>query len=251
MNHIRLDVGEGRATLTLDRPPLNVLNIEMMGEMREALDSAADVSDLRVLVVEGEGKAFSAGVDVGEHMGDMARTMIVEFNALIAKLLDFPVPTVALVRGAALGGGCEVVLACDLVYARDDATFGQPEIKVGVYPPPAMVLLAPIVGERRAADLILTGRIVGAAEALGMGLVNAVFGDEEFDEATGKALAGIGRLSGSVLRHTIELMRSGEDYLDRMEAIQTHYLEKLMKSKDAMEGLTAFLEKRRPEWTHE
>ncbi|MHC4860481.1 MAG: enoyl-CoA hydratase/isomerase family protein, partial [Planctomycetota bacterium] len=219
MNHIRLDVGEGRAILTLDRPPLNVLNIEMMGEMADALGQAAEIPDLRVLVVRGEGKAFSAGVDVGEHMGDMARTMIVSFNELIAKFLSFPVPTVALVGGAALGGGCEVMLACDLVYATEKASFGQPEIKVGVYPPPAMVLLAPLVGERRAADLILTGRIVSAAEALAMGLVNGVHPAEEFEEATEKVIAGLAGLSRSVLRATIELMRSGADYLDRMEGI--------------------------------
>jgi cyclohexa-1,5-dienecarbonyl-CoA hydratase len=251
MNHIRLDVGEGRAILTLDRPPLNVLTIEMMGEMVEALATAGKVPDLRYLAIRADGKAFSAGVDVGEHTGDMARTMIEAFNGLIAKLLDFPLPTIALVKGAALGGGCEVTLACDLVFTTDRGTFGQPEVKVGVYPPPAVVLLPDLVGQRRAADLILTGRILSAPEAREIGLVNEILPEGEFDEATTKILDGIAKLSGSVLRHTVELLRSGERYMERMRPIQEHYLTKLMNTADANEGLTAFLEKRRPEWTHE
>jgi cyclohexa-1,5-dienecarbonyl-CoA hydratase len=250
MSTINLTIEDGRADLVLDRPPVNVLNIEMMGEMSAALYSAAEVEDLRVLVIRAERKFFSAGVDVGEHTGDMAPKMLAAFNGLIADILDFPLPTVALVTGGALGGGCEVTLACDLVLASEKATIGQPEIKVGVYPPPAMLLLPDLIGPRRAVDLIFTGRILEAAEAREYGLFNHVYAADEFAAKADEVIGGLTALSGTVLRRTVEVMRSGESFREGMEPVEGHYLEELMTTKDAQEGLAAFLEKRRPRWTH-
>ena len=250
MSTVKLTIADGRAELVLDRPPVNVLNIAMMGEMCEALGEASEVQDLRVLVISAAGKAFSAGVDVGEHMGDMAPKMLQTFNGLIADILDFPLPTVALVKGAALGGGCEVTLACDLVLSSDQATFGQPEVKVGVYPPPAVLLLPDLVGPRRASDLILTGRILKADEAREYGLVNHVFPLQDFDEKAEEIIAGMTSLSGTVLRKSVYVLRDGKSFRQASEELGKHYLEELMTTKDAMEGLTAFLEKRKPEWTH-
>ena len=250
MSTVNLTIADGRAELVLDRPPVNVLNIAMMGEMCEALAEASEVSDLRVLVISAAGKFFSAGVDVGEHMGDMAPKMLAAFNGLIADILDFPLPTVALVKGAALGGGCEVTLACDLVLASEKASLGQPEVKVGVYPPPAVLLLPDLIGPRRAADLMLTGRILGAEEAREFGLVNHVFTLDEFDDKAEEIIAGLTSLSGTVLRKSIEVLRSGKSFREAIEPVGEHYLKYLMPTKDAQEGLTAFLEKRKPEWTH-
>jgi cyclohexa-1,5-dienecarbonyl-CoA hydratase len=251
MEHTRLDIADGRATLTIEHPPLNVLNIALMEEIAARLDEAGKVKDLRVLVIEAPGRAFCAGVDVGEHMGDKAKVMLETFNAFLAKLLDFPLPTVALVRGSALGGGTEFLCACDIVYSTPKAAFGQPEVKVGVYPPPATVLLPPMVGTRRASEIILTGRIVPAAEAKEIGLITDVFAEEEFEEETGKAIDSLLNLSGVVLRKTIEVLRFGKRFLEVMEPVTGHYLAELMTTKDANEGLAAFLEKRPPEWTHE
>jgi len=251
MKNATLEIGDGKAVLTLANPPLNVLDIATMSEIAGALDEAGAEKDLRVLVLQADGRAFCAGVDVGEHMGDQAKVMIETFNAFIAKFLDFPLPTVALVKGAALGGGCELLMACDMVYATPNAVFGQPEIKVGVYPPPATVLLPPMVGTKKAAEMILTGAHVTAEEAARVGLITAVFGPEEFDDETGKVVESLLNLSGSVLRSTVEVLRFGKRFLQVMEPVTGHYLEKLMKTKDATEGLTAFLEKRPPEWTHE
>jgi cyclohexa-1,5-dienecarbonyl-CoA hydratase len=189
-------------------------------------------------------------VDVGEHMGDMAKVMLDTFNGLIARFLDFPLPTVALVKGAALGGGMEVLLACDMVLAGPKASFGQPEIKVGVYPPPATILLPPMVGTRRASELILTGRILGAEEAQEYGIVNHVFSEEEFDEKAEEIVSGFLALSGTVLRRSVEILRFGERYLKVMEPVSEHYHERLMTTADAQEGLAAFLEKRAPRWRH-
>ena len=250
MSTVKLTIADGRAELVLDRPPVNVLDIAMMGEMCEALAEASEVPDLRVLVISAAGKAFSAGVDVGEHMGDMAPKMLRAFNGLIADILDFPLPTVALVKGMALGGGCEVTLACDLVLASEKASLGQPEVKVGVYPPPAVLLLPDLIGPRRASDLMLTGRILGAEEAREFGLVNHVFTLEEYDEKAEEIIAGLTSLSGTVLRKSIEVLRSGDSFREAAENLGEHYLEELMPTRDAQEGLTAFLEKRKPEWTH-
>jgi cyclohexa-1,5-dienecarbonyl-CoA hydratase len=251
MKNATLEIADGKAVLSLTNPPLNVLDIATMAEIAGALDVAAAEKDLRVLVLQAEGRAFCAGVDVGEHMGDQAKVMIETFNAFIAKFLDFPLPTVALVKGAALGGGCEMILACDMVYATPNAVFGQPEVKVGVYPPPATVLLPAMVGTRKASEMILTGCIVPADEAHRTGLITGVFPDEEFEAETGKVIDGLLNLSGSVLRHSVAVMRFGERFMQVMDPVTAHYLEKLMKTKDAAEGLTAFLEKRPPEWTHE
>ena len=121
MKNATLEIADGKAVLTLANPPLNVLDIATMAEIAGALDQAAAEKDLRVLVIQADGRAFCAGVDVGEHMGDKAKVMIETFNAFIAKFLSFPLPTVALVKGAALGGGCEMLMACDMVYATPKA----------------------------------------------------------------------------------------------------------------------------------
>lgn len=251
MKNATLEIADGKAVLTLANPPLNVLDIATMAEIAGALDQAAAEKDLRVLVLQADGRAFCAGVDVGEHMGDKAKVMIETFNAFIAKFLEFPLPTVALVKGAALGGGCEMLMGCDMVYATPNAIFGQPEIKVGVYPPPATVLLPAMVGTKKAAEMILTGGHIDAAEAHRIGLISNVFDEESFDEETGKIIDGLLNLSGSVLRHTVSVLRFGERFLQVMDPVTAHYLESLMKTKDAQEGLGAFLEKRPPEWTHE
>jgi cyclohexa-1,5-dienecarbonyl-CoA hydratase len=157
---------------------------------------------------------------------------------------------VALVKGAALGGGMEVLLACDLVLATPRASFGQPEIKVGVYPPPASILLPPMIGTRRANELILTGRTLRAPEAKEYGIVNHVFPDDEFDAKAEEIISGFLALSGTVLRRTVEVLRFGERYLEVMKPVSEHYHERLMTTADAQEGLAAFLEKRAPRWQH-
>lgn len=250
MPNVRLAVADGRATVVLDRPPLNVLDVATTRELTGLLREAAQAPDLRVLVFDAVGRAFSAGVDVGEHRGEIARPMLEAFNELIAALLDFPLPTVARVKGAALGGGTELVSAMDVVLATPAATFGQPEIRLGVYPPPAMVLLPPLVGTRRARELILTGRILSAETARDYGIVTDVHPAEAFEEKSEAMIASLLALSGSSLRRAVEMLRSGDDYQKAMDPITEHYHERLMKTADADEGLCAFLEKRTPRWTH-
>lgn len=246
---IKLAVADGVATLTLNREPLNVLNIAMMMEMNEALDSIKDLP-LKVLLIKAEGKAFSAGVDVGEHLGDQVNDMIKYFHGIFRKMDALGVVTVCQVQGAALGGGCEVVAFCDLVVASEKAKLGQPEIVVGVFPPIAALVFPRQIGYKKAMELILTGDTIGAEEALKLGLVNQVVPPDQLEEATNKLVGKLTKLSGLVLKLTKKAVTKGllDDKEKGLEKIEKVYLKELMVTKDAEEGLRAFLDKRAPQW---
>jgi cyclohexa-1,5-dienecarbonyl-CoA hydratase len=241
------------ARLTLDRPPLNVLTTAMMRGMAEAIDAAAAAPEVRVVRVDAVGRAFCAGVDVGDHVGEALAPMMDALARLFASLERCPLPVVVVVQGAALGGGCELVLGGDLCVASEKATFGQPEIKLGVFAPPASVLLPRAVGERRAAALLLTGETFSAAQAHAWGLVHRLAPPESLPAEADALVAGLASLSGAALRLAKEAVRAarGRDVLDGHDAVNRLYLDRLMRTRDAHEGLAAFLEKRAPEWAHE
>jgi cyclohexa-1,5-dienecarbonyl-CoA hydratase len=247
--HIQLKVEEGRAVLTLNREPLNVLNIAMMKEINQALDSLKE-SKVKLILFKALGKAFSAGVDVAEHLGDQVEEMIAVFHGIFRRLDALPALSIASVQGAALGGGCELAVYCDLVIASEKAKFGQPEIQVGVFPPIAALVFPRLTGRKKALELILSGETINAQEALGLGLINKVVPLEALEEETKKYCEKFANLSGVVLSMTKRgfykgLMDQSEQGLLEIEDI---YLRELMKTHDAEEGLRAFLEKRKPKW---
>ncbi len=241
---------DGVATLTLNRPPLNVLNIEMMGEINAYLEELKREKSLKLLTIQATGKAFSAGVDVGEHMGDMAPKMIETFHKMFRLMDGLKVLSLAIVNGSALGGGCELALYCDMVIATEKSKFGQPEIQVGVFPPIAALIFPRIIGRKKAMELILSGDTISAQEALSLGLINKVVPESSFQEEVNGFLEKFKRLSGMVLRLSKEATLAGlNDDMDKgLKAIEEIYLNRLMKTEDAMEGLKAFLEKRKPTW---
>ncbi|NIS78898.1 MAG: enoyl-CoA hydratase, partial [Anaerolineales bacterium] len=179
--HINFKKQDGVATITLNKPPLNVLNIAMMREINDVIEGLDSEPSIKVLVFEaGEGsKAFSAGVDVSEHTADKVDEMIEVFHRIFRLLNRLEIPTVAVVDGAALGGGCELALFCDMIIASEKASFGQPEIQVGVLPPIAVVALPEIIGPKKAMEMVLTGERIKADEAERLGLVNKVVPPEE------------------------------------------------------------------------
>jgi cyclohexa-1,5-dienecarbonyl-CoA hydratase len=242
--------GDGVARVALDRPPLNVLHIPMMRELDHALAELSADPELKLLVLTGEGKAFCAGVDVADHTAERVEFMIEAFHGVIRKLLLLEVPVVAAVDGAALGGGCELLLACDLVIASERAKLGQPEIRLGVFPPVAAALLPRLIGRQRALDLVLTGRVVGAVEAQEMGLVGRVVPVEAFDETVEQYVGSLSSLSRPVLRLTKRTVVEGmaESLWNAFDRAEKRYLHELMELEDAHEGLAAFLEKREPVW---
>ena len=251
--YIEAVLQDGLGSITLNRPPVNVLNIAMMKEINEVLDSWRGQKDLKVVLFQAKGKCFSAGVDVGEHMGDLAPKMIDAFHGMFRRMEKIDVPTVASVYGSCLGGGCEMAIFCDLVIAADDAKFGQPEIQVGVFPPIAAQIMPRIIGQKAAMELILSGKTISAGEARDLGLINQVVGRDGLETATAVFLKPYLRLSAEVLRLTKKAVKAGlmdplEPSLQTIEAI---YLQELLKTADAQEGLVAFLEKRKPQWRNE
>jgi cyclohexa-1,5-dienecarbonyl-CoA hydratase len=251
--NIRLMIEDRVARITFARPPLNVFNIEMMREIAKAIGES-NQREIVAIVFDADKncRAFSAGVAVEDHVQDTIFQMLDAFHSIFRVLEQAAKPTIALIDGAALGGGCELVAACDIVIASDRSRFGQPEIKLGVFPPVAAVLLPRLIGERRARELILTGEIIDAVEAGRLGLCNHVVPGAHLEPKLLEVLAKLRELSGTSLsyaRQSLDLGRgrSIEDALSEQENI---YLHELMKTQDANEGVKAFMEKRKAIWRH-
>ncbi|MFQ6104409.1 MAG: enoyl-CoA hydratase/isomerase family protein, partial [Candidatus Glassbacteria bacterium] len=211
---------------------------------------AGETGGARVLVLSASRKAFCAGVDISDHIGDSARPTLEVFHRIIRELWSYRLPTVSLLQGPALGGGCELALSCDIVVATENATLGQPEITVGVFPPPAAVLFPRLCGLARAKELLLTGRVISAEEAYRLGLISKVVKEGELDNEQENTVKALAQKSLPVLMLTRKavvgsLGVSLDEALSRTESI---YLEELTKVEDSTEGLTAFLEKRKPVW---
>jgi cyclohexa-1,5-dienecarbonyl-CoA hydratase len=251
--YIHFQETEAVARITLNRPPLNILTTVMMQEIHSALTVAASAPKRRAIVFDANGRAFSAGVDVGEHTAEKVQAMLEAFHAIFRTLAEVDVPTVAIVHGPALGGGCELVMMCDFVLAGRSATFGQPEIKVGVFPPVAAVSLPSLVGMRQALRLVLLGEVIGAEEAERLGLVTRAVPDESLREEGEKLIAALVNLSAPVLRlaKRATLRPFRQVFPRSLEEVERLYLQDLMVTRDAQEGLAAFLEKRQPAWRHE
>lgn len=250
---VRLEIGGPAARVVLDRPPLNILTVEALRELDRALREASGSRGVRLVRLEARGKVFSAGVDVGDHVGDALPAMMGALAALFETFEAIPQPTVSLVHAAALGGGCEIALGTDLCLASERASFGQPEVRLGVFAPPASVLLPRIVGERRALGLLLSGETISASEAERYGIVNRVFPDRSFQADADAWLGRLLELSGSALRLAKRAVVAcrGLPLGEAHRLAGRIYLEELMRTRDAHEGLRAFLEKRAPSWAHE
>jgi cyclohexa-1,5-dienecarbonyl-CoA hydratase len=236
--------------LTLDRPKGNILDREMVDALRTELDSVSRWAPVRAVLLHGGGKHFSFGASVEEHQPDTVNAMLPEFHALFRDLADCGKVLLAAVSGQCLGGGLELASFCQRVFASPGAKLGQPEIKLGVIAPVASVVLPLRLGQAHADDLLLTGRIVGAEEALRMGLV-----DELHDDPLAAALAWhrthIQPLSAAALRHAVRAARTGfRRALRDLDDVERLYLSDLMATHDAPEGIASFLQKRKPQWTH-
>ena len=248
--HIKTAINGPVAELTLSREPLNVLNIAMMKEVNEFLDSLKGRDELSVLVIKAEGKAFSAGVDVGEHLGDQVVEMIEVFHGIFRRMDALGLASIAQVEGAALGGGCELALYADMVVASEKAKFGQPEIQVGVFPPLACLIMPRMGGIKKSLELVMTGDVIKAGEAKEYGLVNHVLPPEEVGPKVEQLVGKLAKLSPLVLKLTRKaaLVGIGEEMNKSLNEIERIYLDDLMVTHDAEEGLKAFLEKRKAEW---
>ncbi len=247
-----LSITCGIAVITLDRPPLNILHTPMMVQLNAALQDVPADDDLVAVVFRGRGKAFCAGVDVGDHTADKVGAMIELFHGIFRKLASTDALTIAAVDGAALGGGCELACFCDIVLASDRARFGQPEVQVGVFPPVAACTLPLQVGPRHAIELAALGQTIDAAEAHRIGLVSHVYTTGEFEQQVEAYLEHIRSLSRPVVRlakKATTLATRGQ-ILAHLAQVERLYLDELMTLSDAHEGVAAFMEKRAPAWSH-
>ena len=252
--YIKFRVDDRAARITFARPPLNILNIAMLREINEALNQCAHQRELAAIVFDAapDCNAFSAGVAVEEHVEETIFQMLDSFHGVFRNLEQIARPTIAIVDGSALGGGCELVAACDIVIASERARFGQPEIKLGVFPPVAAVLLPRVIGDKRARELILTGELIEAPEAARLGLVNYLLPGNELEQKASDLLSRFRNLSVVALAFTKEAIDLGHGRsLDlALKEVEDLYLNELMKTYDASEGIKAFTEKRKPEWRH-
>lgn len=249
---LRIEVEEGIAWLTLDRPPLNVLDTALLLALGDAIDDLGARADLRLIALRGQGKAFSAGVDVGQHLGDELGPMLDAFRRAALRLAASDVPTLAVAHGAVLGGACELVALADLAMVADDAVLGVPEIRLGVVPPVAATWFPRLVGFQRAAALILTGETVSGADAARMGLVWRSVPPERLEDEARAVVERFRGLSASALRLARRTLR-GAMRLPLEQAIADAtdlQLRTIPQMADAQEGLRAFLEKRTPVWSH-
>lgn len=241
-------------TIKLNTPPLNWLTIVMMKEINQVLAEVKNDPGVQLLVIDHAGeKAFSAGVDVADHTPDKVDDMISTFHGMFRLMNDIDIPTVAVVNGVAAGGGCEVIAFCDMVIASEKSRIGQPEIAVGVFPPVAAAWFPKIIGLKKTYELLLTGKLLTAREAEAIGLVNAVIPNENFREGVDKFLAEIMNKSRPVCMWTKRAIKAGLslDFAEALKASEIIYLQGCMATKDAKEGIAAFMEKRKPVWKDE
>jgi cyclohexa-1,5-dienecarbonyl-CoA hydratase len=238
------------AQITLMNPPLNVIDRPMMRELASALAEIEARSDISVVVLSGEGGSFSAGVEVAAHTPDKVAEMLTGFHAVIRSLISTRKVSVAAVQGNCMGGGAELAMVCDIVITTEDAQWRFPEIKLGCFPPVAATALSALVGQKLAADLILTGTMISGREAVAAGLATRSTLGDELKTVMHELTDRLASLSPAVLAITKKAIYAWDSMhfdkgLARAEKI---YLDELMQTEDAQEGIRAFLEKRNPEW---
>ncbi len=238
------------ARIALSNPPLNIIDIPMMEELASALTDVESRADITTVIFSGSQKAFTAGVDVAAHTPGRVEGMLAKFHAVIRAIVASRKVTIAAVHGHCLGGGAELAMVCDLVYTSELAIWGFPEIKLACYPPVAVTALAALVGQRHAADLILTGRSITGKEAAAIGLANAVVPEIDLERMVQEAVDHLTKLSPAALAITKKAIYAWDSIhfdkgLARAEKI---YFEDLMKTEDAQEGINAFIQKRQPTW---
>ena len=250
MQFLNVEISDGVARITFNRPKHNVLNIDMMNELNNLLDSLAADKDLKCIVLLGEGPSWCAGVEVADHKPEMAPDMIAVFNGIFERIEQLNIPVIAGVHGACMGGGMEVAIACDIIVASSSAIFGQPEIKLGFFPPYAAIRLPQLVGPARAIEICTTGKRYNAEEARQMGFVGYVADDDQFQEVLEKLIKEIRVCSPLIIRLNKRAVKQhmGLDFQAALDGAGDLFLNELMKTEDTLEGICSFEEKRRPVW---
>lgn len=249
---LKVTYSANAAYITLANAPVNVIDIPIMDELAAAIREAESKPEINAIIFRGEGKCFSAGVDIAAHTPEHIQEMLTKFHAVILGISRSPKVSIAAVQGNCLGGGAELAMVCDMVYATQDSTWGFPEIKLACFPPVACVALASLVGQKRATDLIVTGRSFSGHDAYLMGLVSGLADDEaDLTRVVSEKLKTLAELSASALSITKKAIYTWDGlHLDKgLARAEKIYLDQLMATEDVKEGVNAFMEKRKPKWS--
>lgn len=244
-----LEEGASVLRLRLNRPKANIIDAEMIKALDGAFAQHLDHVDLKCVILDAEGPNFSFGASVEEHLPGRCAAMLKILHKLLFRMLESPVPILVAVKGQCLGGGLEVALAGNLIFATPSAHLGQPEIKIGVIAPAASCLLSERVGRAVAEDMLFSGRSLTGQEAYEAGLVTTLDKDP-LDAAISYYRSFLKPFSASSLRHVVKAARL--DLVERLkpkfDEVERIYLDELMNTRDAVEGLQAFIDKRPAEW---
>ena len=248
--HIIFDTSSYVARITLNNPPYNVLTVPLMMEMTQAVESLNGRGDIKCIVLDSSQKAFSAGISLEDSKADRVFQTLDSFTHIFQAIREISKPLIMVVNGPAIGAGSELVAFGDMVIATPHAKFAQPEVKLGVFPPFAAVMLPQLIGPKKTYELILTGEALSAEDALRLGFVNKVVPETELQKTVDAVLTKISEFSAPVLEVTKKVIGSsiGLPLDEAMKKSQNIYLNELMNLQDVQEGLRAVLEKRKPVW---
>jgi len=252
MSRLHIEEVDRVIILTLAHPPVNVIDIPMMEELAATLKDVEEREEVVAILLRGDGKGFSAGVDIAAHTPAQIEEMLTKFHGVIRAIAKSEKITIAQVHGNCLGGGAELALVCDIVYSDIDANWGFPEIKLACYPPVACAALASVIGQKRAAELIFTGEPFTGRDAMLIGLATACGSRDEMDQQTKQTLDRLRKLSGAALTLAKRAFYAWDAaHLDKgLARAEKIYLEDLMKTEDVREGVNAWEEKRPPRWVN-
>ena len=250
LEYLKFEKAEAVARITLDRPKVNMMNIEMMDELNGRFEALLQDDDLKCIVLAAEGKHFCTGVEVADHKPDKVDDMIATFNRIFELTEQIEVPIIASVQGYCLGGGMELAIACDIIVAAESAQFGQPEIKVGFFPPYAAMRLPQIVGPARAIEICTTGKFYSAEDARQMGMIADISEDDRLGETTDKIVKEIQANSPLIIRLNKRAVKqhTGMAFQPALAGVSDLFLNTLMKTEDTLEGIASYEEKRKPVW---
>ncbi|MEI7474588.1 MAG: enoyl-CoA hydratase/isomerase family protein [bacterium] len=249
-NFIKVKKNDNYAIIVLNKPPLNILNIEDLNYLNKMFEDLSNDKDLKLLVLKAEGKAFSAGVSITDHSLENTIPMIIAFHKVFFTLLDLQIPLLSVVKGGCYGGGAELALFSDFVIASEQASFSHSEITLGCFPPVSMVLLPYLTSNKKAIEYIFTGDKINAQTAYEAGLVNHIFKEDTFDEEVNSFIEKITKNSRSVLSLTLKTFKNIHlnEFKEKLIQAEKAYLEELLGLEDYKEGISSFIEKRKPEW---
>src|SRR5437763_662912 len=247
---ILFDTSSFMARITLNHPPYNVLTVPLMNELADAIESLNGRGDIKAILLESNQKTFSAGIGLEDSKADRVFQTLDAFNRVFHAITEISKPLIVIVNGPAIGAGSELVAFADMVIATPKAKFAQPEVKLGIFPPFAAIMLPQLIGTKKTYELILTGEALSAEEALRFGFVNKVVPEAELKTHVEALIARISEFSGPVLEVTKRVIGNsmGLPLKEAMKKSQDLYLNELMNLQDVQEGLRAVIEKRKPVW---